>query len=902
MPALAKPRGTVFLAAVLIFGIVWLIAVADARCDLTAELTTAPRKGVDTFTCLRAMTCVAKTPGCWWVGTRGGLVRLDEKTLAVQRVYSPVDGLAGNWIWSLAADGDALWVGALGGVSRLDVNSGEVRTFRSEGLRWSFDFDREAHCVWALEGQSVLAIDKDSNRAKTYRLPPRTLNVVRDGRILWGASHGADGSEIVRLDTATSETTTRSGFNRQAGIPTLIVAKDSIWALMSASGLRQGHFLYRIDKKTLDVEAQGAATGLPIECVQEVAAAGSDVWARTTGDYNNKAHVGVGGQLCRYNAADRRWEVLPSITGIKHDEPTCLGVLGGDLWVAARSYETMSNAVIGWMKAPIEGDWPDVKALSVSRWDAVAKKWISFLIPRDTNYDCINALGLKGRRLWFLVERRVRQQPDDDTPSYGMPRTCTIAGYANVDRSEAMKSPKEAPDSFDVVLFDKSPMPPPDLNQAGPGSQQDLLVDDAGAWVRCHGSCMSSNWGWMQVGEELWRLTDKRTCTKLVFPHTLPETRGMRLFSVDGKTMVSCCGGWNLRFDPEGRKWEKSGIPSPWTATGIVKDSRGVWWASALIGRVHLPADADRNDDDRKPLQAGLFRSRDGVTWELPTVAPWTWQQNDVDERVDFVPLSGIKRTPRDVVLSGLTSAERLPPPPGARRVALSKLGEGVVCVEGDGKRLWVGTLGEGVLRLENNRWHRLWPKSAETTAAGSWSIIPRAPQDTVTSMALDGDSLWIATMAHLNRYSISGGSIETIDGKLVGFEPVANVSGMESPSFLEYGPVVAKAAGRIWFSPPWCLGTMVSGTYYLADDHRAWKCAIPDAHGRCFAASGKVVWIGTPNGLWRYDTKQEKSTRLTTRDGLVADDVTAVAVDASYIWVGTPYGISRLDRALFDR
>ena len=53
-----------------------------------------------------------------------------------------------------------------------------------------------------------------------------------------------------------------------------------------------------------------------------------------------------------------------------------------------------------------------------------------------------------------------------------------------------------------------------------------------------------------------------------------------------------------------------------------------------MTGRVDLPADAERNEEDRKPLQAGLFRSKDGVTWEIPSIAPWTWQQADVEGEV----------------------------------------------------------------------------------------------------------------------------------------------------------------------------------------------------------------------------------------------------------------------------
>jgi len=238
----------------------------------------------------------------------------------------------------------------------------------------------------------------------------------------------------------------------------------------------------------------------------------------------------------------------------------------------------------------------------------------------------------------------------------------------------------------------------------------------------------------------------------------------------------------------------------------------------------------------------------------------------------------------------------------GARRETQAKAGEGIRCVVSDGTRVWVGTFGDGVLCLEKNQWHRLWPKSV-TPATRPVGFVPRAAEDTVTSLALDGDSLWIATLAGLRRYRISERSLETVGENLPAFKPIGDVSYMEPWSALETGPVVAKTAGRIWYSPSARLakGT-TSGVYCLAEDRRNWKCAIPDANGRHFAEAGQYVWIATQDGLLRYDPKTNRQARFTTRDGLTSNTIVSVAADDRYIWVGVASGVSRLNRLTFER
>jgi len=581
--------------------------------------------------------------------------------------------------------------------------------------------------------------------------------------------------------------------------------------------------------------------------------------------------MSIGDRLCRYNQDTNRWQTFPSISGFEHDEPTCLAELNGDLWVATRAYERTKEMVIGWGMVAVKAEAPVLESLTLNRFLSKKQEWQTFNVPSVTDYDRIIDIELLGSRLWFLVKRHPVAQTWQErrTPNR---KPYVISGYID------LKLPDSKP-----ILLDDAPLPSPGIRQ---WSQRDIM------------DCViTGNVLWVRHQQDFWRKTADDKWQKLEFDSPLPESRQIRLFTVNGNTFASCVMQ-ALRFEPQARKWSKWGIDRPWTVMHIMKDPGGIWWLSAAMDRVYLPKDSERNDEDRKPLQSGLFRSKDGSNWEVPSIAPWTWHQQDVEGKVRFLPIDQVKRTPRDPNLWGMTSAMLGLHPGDARRASQSKAGEGVSCVQSDGKRVWVGTFGEGVLCLENNRWRRLWPKSTDAITTGTYWVA-RAADDTVISMVLDGDSLWIATMAGLRRYRISEDVVEKVDNAALGLKTLTDIHPSEGVTWLaQMEPVVTKAAGRIWFS--YGRTQKDAGIYYLQEDKKNWECAIPGTRARSFAGTGDVAWIGTNEGLLRYNTKTGEKKLFTTYDGLVGNYILSVAVDNRFIWVGTWDGISRLDQTLF--
>jgi hypothetical protein len=64
-------------------------------------------------------------------------------------------------------------------------------------------------------------------------------------------------------------------------------------------------------------------------------------------------------------------------------------------------------------------------------------------------------------------------------------------------------------------------------------------------------------------------------------------------------------------------------------------------------------------------------------------------------------------------------------------------------------------------------------------------------------------------------------------------------------------------------------------------------------------ADSPTHLWVGTAHGLLRWDVAAGKYSVLTTKDGLPADKITAVAVDGQGgVWVATPKGLARANKS----
>lgn len=69
-----------------------------------------------------------------FIGTLEGVVKMDKETGA-QTAYTIAEGLANNWVYALSVDGNFVWVGTWEGLSKLDKTSGTFETLTTaDGL------------------------------------------------------------------------------------------------------------------------------------------------------------------------------------------------------------------------------------------------------------------------------------------------------------------------------------------------------------------------------------------------------------------------------------------------------------------------------------------------------------------------------------------------------------------------------------------------------------------------------------------------------------------------------------------------------------------------------------------------------------------------------------------------
>ncbi len=182
-------------------------------------------------------------------------------------------------------------------------------------------------------------------------------------------------------------------------------------------------------------------------------------------------------------------------------------------------------------------------------------------------------------------------------------------------------------------------------------------------------------------------------------------------------------------------------------------------------------------------------------------------------------------------------------------------------------KRVWVGTYGAGVARLDGDAWTKF-------SLANNY----------INALALDANgNPWVAT---------SDGAF-FFDGAR--WTQLTQAAGLASS---RVNAVAVAPEGRIWFA------TDNGVTVYDGKTYRSYTDA--DGLGSNFARAIAIdaqrrVWVGTARGASVLDGGKWKT--YTRADGLADDEVTALALDArGNPWVGTPHGLSAFGAAALTR
>ena len=338
----------------------------------------------------------------------------------------------------------------------------------------------------------------------------------------------------------------------------------------------------------------------------------------------------------------------------------------------------------------------------------------------------------------------------------------------------------------------------------------------------------------------------------------------------DGNLWLATHGAGVLKFDRDHHKFvsyrHKSSDPESLPHNNVESlflDREGSVWAGlgrlglARFNRSSLPFQKflhlDSADNPVQPFVGAIYEDHKGKLWiGTPTVL------NGID-RLDG-HYTYLRRTPDPVPSTDVIS------------ILEDRLGN-----------LWVGTYSHGLLCLNRRtgRFKTYIHNPADPHSISS-NIVPR--------MLLDHDSnLWVATANGLDRFDPNSDGFTTYV-----FDPERN------PSFLD---VVEDRQHALW------LGTDAVGLYrfdpatgkftrYEHDSARPGTLSDNRVNSVHFDHAG-TMWVGTQNGLDRFDTSKSTFTVYSQRDGLPGHSVGSILEDeAGDLWMGTNDGVARFTPA----
>jgi ligand-binding sensor domain-containing protein len=182
-----------------------------------------------------------------------------------------------------------------------------------------------------------------------------------------------------------------------------------------------------------------------------------------------------------------------------------------------------------------------------------------------------------------------------------------------------------------------------------------------------------------------------------------------------------------------------------------------------------------------------------------------------------------------------------------------------------------------------------------DESAWNIYTVSDGLPSNIIQAIAIDGNFLWVGTPKGVAKIEVANGA----------WNPVPDELGLSSQPDVR---ALAVNEEKLW------IGTLNDGlimydkvlktiTEYRQAD------GLPGNEIYTIKLFGDEVWIGTFSGVGYLDPVSRKASvnsqsgkwiRYTTYDGLPANDIVALAVNANSVWVGTSQkGIAEFDKNL---
>lgn len=320
-----------------------------------------------------------------WIGTDAALIKIDTAAQKVARTFTKADGLPDGPITNLAPDGDDLWLLTTAGIARV---AGDTITAKEMPKCSAGMFAFTADAAWLVAETGLHRFDRAAGTWKRFDAPfAETLTQGIDSGI-WNFLRrpvlarlfqqcAAEGKRIWFLTMGNLwcyDIAAGTWMQKASGVARFAAGGGSLWALTAKA-------VVRFD----DAVETAFATGkeLPSGIPFSLTIAEGEPWIAIQSQADETSSAFTGGGVARYNSVKKSWETFTEINGTKIFLPTSLGVVGGDVVVAAQAAEKGKTVLAHPGMAHIKQVLPDVTALAVHRYDRKTGKWASAAMPLE---------------------------------------------------------------------------------------------------------------------------------------------------------------------------------------------------------------------------------------------------------------------------------------------------------------------------------------------------------------------------------------------------------------------------------------------------------------------------------------------------------------------------------------
>lgn len=803
-----------------------------------------------------------------WIGTANSGIYRYIKTTDTWMQYTIRDGLASNHVTSIAVSGDEVWFGSNeNGLSKYNKLTQKWTKYvkasypADNDVRW---IQADGNEVWAATTRGLSRYNTEEKKWTTYGVKDGlaeehiTHLELFDNDVFLPMANG-----LARLDRETGKWRFYTDFINSSSFVTALEAANSLFIGTSDAGVfslqtqdedspecfltpdqlpasevtcievnngkiwigtRYGLFSFDMDGQPGKMFTQ--ADGLASDHVNVVARDGDDLW------------VGTSGGLSKYNISDSSWQIFSSRNGFPSDNVRALATTNeGKIWVGTprglalldrisdTEYE-IKTALFSESKSSFYNNMRSISIAGSTLWIATAAGAINFE-PSSGQWWEHRA---EPRKTPF-IESGVTTIEFDDTDVWVS--NWNSSAFGCIARFDRISKSWLRYDSRDILNTQ------PDEKTTSITTVGKIIPEAHCVWF-------TTDWGILKYNKELGIWRHYTTTDGLV-------DNNIRAFVLGGDTAWASSSGRKInKYDVESDKW----LIMRFRHSGGGMDENPI----EREGEWRLEDIERREQEDRWSSVRDLIVD-DGSIWLRMGDGITLFNQYT-------------KELKQFTVKDGMAS-------------------DRVRCLEYDGRHVWVGHESDqnsgtrgGISRYDT--------VAGEWTGYTDMNILA---DDRIDRILVSKDLVWFLPDRH-SRSGATGYDTGRDNWFILKPKAESDEDNHDGGGFQGGIVEVVSDNENIWVGSMWSgllqFHTASDSWRFLSDKENVYNNILMRDG---LKVDENSVWVGTMGGLRLYNKELETWTTYTKPVSLTGSEVRAIAVDDQYVWCGTNQGISRYDK-----